>query len=123
MAERLGTAVVSEDKVCTVRWTGLLNGDTGSPIRVARYPDKTVQVVGAFGSGGDIDMQGSNVDEPSTDDSDWGQLGDQTGTVISIGDRLPLVIAESPLWIRPKVAAGDGDTLLVCTIICTARGV
>ncbi len=123
MAERAGTAVVSEDKVCTVRWTGLTNGDTGAPVRVARYPAKTVQVTGTFGTGGDVDLQGSNVDEPSTDDSDWGQLGDQTGTFISIGDLLPLEVAENPLWIRPKVAAGDGDTLLVCTIICTVRGV
>ncbi len=122
MAERAASVVVNEDKTVTVQWTGLLNGDTGEPVIVARYPDKTVQVTGAFGSGGDIDLQGSNVASPSTDDSDWGQLGDQTGTVISMGDRLPLVVAESPLWIRPKVAAGDGDTLLVCTIICTARG-
>ncbi len=122
MAIRDVTVVVNEDKTVTIQWTGLLNGDTGKPARVARFPDKTVQVTGAFGSGGDIDLQGSNVASPSTDDTDWGQVGDQTGTVISIGDKLPLAVAESPLWIRPKVAAGDGDTLLVCTIIATARG-
>ncbi len=110
------TVVVNSDKTVRIFWENLVNGDTGAPVLVARYPDKTVQVIGTFGSGGDVDIDGS------PDNTTWGQLTDPQGTVISIQDNLPLVIAESPLWIRPEVTAGDGTTDLDVTIIAVARG-
>ncbi len=122
--ERAATVKVNDDKTVTIRWTGLLNTDYGSPVMVARYPDKTVQVHGTFGTTAVVAIEGSNLDEPTVNDVlDWGDCGDQTGTVLSIGELEPVVIAESPLWIRPIVSAGDGTTLLSVTIICVARGV
>ncbi len=117
--ERTATVTVGDDKTVIIRWSGLLNTDYGEPVRVARYPDKTVQITGTFGTTAVVAMEGSNLDTPGS----WGDCGDQTGTVLSIGELEPVVIAESPLWIRPIVSAGDGDTDLVCTIVCVARGV
>ncbi len=120
--ERDATVKVNDDKTVTVRWTGLLNTDYGAPVMVARYPDKTVQVHGTFGTTAVVAIEGSNLDAPTTAAADWGDCGDQTGTVLSIGELEPVVIAESPLWVRPIVSAGDGDTLLSVTIIAVARG-
>ncbi len=120
--ERTATVVVSEDKIVTIRWSGLLNTDYGEPVRVARYPDKTVQIHGTFGTTAVVALEGSNLDAPTDAATDWGDCGDQTGTVLSIGDLEPVVIAESPLWIRPIVSAGDGTTVLSCTIVAVARG-
>src|SRR5262245_43896425 len=50
--------------VARVVWTGLLNGDTGAPVCLPEFPDKTVQISGTFGASGSITMQGSN-DKPS----------------------------------------------------------
>ncbi len=121
--ERAATVTVSDDKIVTIRWSGLLNTDYGEPVRVARYPDKTVQVHGTFGTTAVVAMEGSNLDEPTTAVTDWGDCGDQVGAVLSIGELEPVVIAESPLWIRPIVSAGDGTTLLSVTIIAVAKGV
>lgn len=117
MAVRDGKVAMQDDKTVIVTWTGLLNGDTGKPVNIARFPDKTIQVTGTFGAGGDVDMQGSNLTTPV-----WGQLHDAPGgTIISIGDNLPLTIAESPLLIRPDVAGGDGTTDLTVTIVAVVR--
>ncbi len=121
--ERDATVVVSDDKIVTIRWTGLLNTDYGEPVRVARYPDKTVQIHGTFGTTGLVAIEGSNQDEPTSAATDWGDCGDQVGVVLAIGELEPVVIAESPLWIRPIVSGGDGDTLLTCTIIAVAKGI
>ena len=119
MAVRAGTVTVQDDKTVVVEWTGLLNGDTGAPVAVGRYPDKTIQVTGTFSVGGDVDMEGTNQDLGS---EVWGQLHDPQGALISIGDNIPLVISESPQLIRPNIAGGDGSTDLVVRILTVARG-
>ncbi len=117
MAERTATVVVNDDKTVTVQWTGLLENDTGEAVYLARYPDKSVQITGDFSGSGAITMQGSNLATPS-----WGSLNDPQGSAVVIADIHPVVIAESPLQIRPKVTTANGSTALVCTIVCVARG-
>ncbi len=117
MSERAATMVVNDDKTVTVTWSGLLNNDTGAPVYLARYPDKTMQNTGTFGSGGKVTMQGSNLATPS-----WGALNDAQGVVIAPTTNECILIAGSSLQIRPSVSDGDGDTDLVCTLICVARG-
>ncbi len=115
--ERAATVVTNEDKTVTVTWSGLLNTDYGVPVFLARYPDKTVQVTGTFGTTAVVAIEGSNLATPS-----WGDCADPQGSALSIGELEPVVIAESCLQIRPIVSAGDGTTNLVVTIIAVARG-
>jgi hypothetical protein len=117
MTTRAATVTINADKTGLAVWLGLDQNDDGEGVAIGRYADKTIQVVGAFGSGGDVDMEGSN-DGGTT----WGQLHDLRGTVISIGDSLPVVPEESPLLIRPNVSAGDGDTDLDVYIAFTVKG-
>lgn len=111
MVERVGKIDIADDGQGKIVWSGLLNGDTGAPARLGRYADKTIMVTGTFGSGGNVQMQGS-ADAGST----WGQLRDPQGTVIGVGNNDGEVIAENPELIRPKVSAGDGDTVLEVTL-------
>ncbi len=77
------------DSIVTMSWIGLLNGDTGAAVLITKFADKTVQVVGAFGTGGTVVMQGSN-DGGTT----WGALSDLQGVLTAIQDNDPLVLAE-----------------------------
>ncbi len=106
----------TNDGVFVASWTGLLNTDTGVGIGMAKFPDKTVQVVGPFGTGGTVTIEGSN-DGGTT----WGVLHDPQGVDIAIQDSLPIVIAESPLLMRPDVSAGDGSTNCKVYIVGVAR--
>jgi len=106
-------------KSIEVRWAAMVDNDTGGPVALPQHADKTVQVIGVFGVGGDVDLEGSTETAPASDE--WGQLHDPQGTIISIGDRLPLVISENTRTIRPVIAGGDGTTLLDVVIIATAR--
>ncbi len=117
MAERAATVVVNDDKTVTVTWSGLLDNDTGEAVYLARYPDKTVQITGNFSGSAAVTMQGSNLGTPS-----WGALNDAQGIVIAPTTNECILIAGSPLQIRPSVTTSDGSTDLVCTIVAVARG-
>ncbi len=110
MAIRPVTIVeTNSNRVALVKWDTMLNGDTGAPFDLARWPDKSVQVVGVFGVGGEVTMEGS-FDGGTT----WGSLHNVQGAVLAIGvgatENDPLVIAESPPLMRPNVTGGDGST-------------
>lgn len=60
MAVINGTLTFDDNGVARAEWKNLLNGDTGSLIRMARFSDKTVQVVVEVAGVGDaITMEGS----------------------------------------------------------------
>lgn len=111
MVERVGKITIADDGQGKIVWSGLLNGDTGAPARMARYADKTVMITGTFGVGGAVQIQGS-ADAGTT----WGRLRDPQGTLISVTDIDGVVLAENPEIIRPEVTAGDGTTDLVVTL-------
>ena len=106
-------------KTVVVTWETVTNDDTGAPVGLSEYPDKTVQVIGTFGTTGIATMQGSPLAAPGA--NDWGALHNPQGTDIAIGDKEPLVIAESPRVFRPSVAGGDGTTDLDIIVVCVAR--
>lgn len=84
-------------------------GSVGKGLRLPSFPDKTVVIRGTFGTGGTLIMEGSNN---STDglDGNWIQLADVQGNALSKTASAIEVIQENPLWIRPRVTAGDADT-------------
>ena len=93
----------------TYFYDGLDNGDDGAAIRVPFSAVVDFQVVGTFGSGGSINVEGSNK-AGSTTDADYFILTDVHGNAATYtaagGDAFP----ETPRWIRPHVTAGDGST-------------
>lgn len=85
-------------------WTGLLNGDDGTPVNFMAYGDRTVTVTGTFSTGGTVVFEGSN------DKTNWFTLTDPGGAVISRTTAGMKAVIENPVWVRPRVTAGDGST-------------
>ncbi len=96
-----------------ITWTGLEDGDTGTPFSLIQFADKMIQVTGTFGSGGEVTVEGSSTD------SDWETLTDYDGNPIVITDETQWLIKENPVNIRVNVTGGDGDTELVATVTAT----
>lgn len=98
-----------------VTWTGLLNGDTGSPEPLMAMVAKAVQVSGTFGVAGSVQIEGSN------DQVNWSILRNVLGgtnTLVFTAVGIQQVL-ENPAWIRANVTAGDGTTSL--TVILAGR--
>ena len=110
-------------KAVEVRWPNMENGDTGGPVALPQYPDKTVQVVGTFSTGGSVEMEGSPEAAPGA--GDWGGLHNPQGTLISFGvgalENDPMVLAENTRVMRPVVSAGDSSTDVTVVVIAVAR--
>lgn len=90
-----------------VTWEDLANGDDGSPHGIPTLHDKTVHVLGNFGTGGTVILEGSN-DGGTT----WTALDDGHGNAIEFTDEGIQTFHSAALLIRPRVTAGDGATSL-----------
>jgi hypothetical protein len=86
-------------------------GDTGKPVNLSAFPDKTYQVTATFGS---ITIRGSNKAAP--DDAvaaDWFTLHDPQGNDLTLTAAGGKLIAENPLWISPITTGGSGYVLTI----------
>ncbi len=101
--------------VCRVVWTGLLNGDTGAPAEIPEFPDRTVQVYGTFGSGGSVNIEGSN--DKTTESPTYAILTDPQGNAVTKTGAAIEVFEEVTLLVRPNVTAGDGTTSLTVKMV------
>lgn len=101
MANRVASKVLGADGVMRVQWAGITESDTGLPVILSDYPDRTVQVVGDFTSSGAITIEGSN-DGGTT----YATLHDFAGTALVLTDGSIKLIAENPDYIRPRATAG-----------------
>ena len=106
-------SVIDLDHATLYTWSGLLNGDDGSPISGSDFPDRTVHILGTFGSGGSVNLEGSN------DGTNWLPLTDPQGNAITKTATALEMVTETPRYIRPRVTAGDGTTDI--TVIVFAR--
>lgn len=104
-----------------VTWANMANGDVGLPWSAPDWADRNIQVIGTFGSGGRVAMQGSNKAAPDagTASADYSPLNDAAGVPISVAAAGFAEISEVPYWTRPKVTAGDGSTSV--TVIMMVR--
>lgn len=109
------SAVIEKFGASAVRitWTGLLNGDSGEAVTFGVYTDRSVQVVGTFGAGGSVTMQGSN------DNTNFVALSDARGNALAINSARIEQIEDLSYSIKPVVTAGDGTTSL--TVVLFAR--
>lgn len=100
--------------VITVTWPTLTfsGTDVGAPISLAEYSDKTFQVFGTLGAAGAVLMEGSN------DGVNWSSLSNRQGTAMSFTALGMNTSQDKPLFVRPRVTAGDGTTSLTVVACC-----
>lgn len=113
MATRTAFSVADNERwVVRYVWQGLLNGDDGEPIKLAVFADRSVQVIGTFGTGGSLSIEGSN-DGGTT----WATLKDPFAANITFTAAGLKTVGDLPYQIRPHVTAGDGNTDLDCYLM------
>jgi len=82
------------------------NGDTTAPISFAEWADRSVQIIGTFGVGGNVKVEGSNDDGTT-----WEPLTDYQGNVLNSITAADIVgVQEITEKMRISVTAGDGNT-------------
>lgn len=97
-----------------VTWTALAEGDSGSPVDISTFADRTVQFTGTFG-GTTMTLEGSN------DGTNWVglQYGSTTTDAISCTSADMFNIYENPRYVRPLSTGGTG-TAVVVTVFGTS---
>jgi hypothetical protein len=102
-----------KDDAHVIVWSPLTQSglDSGAPVKMPGSADRCVQVLGTFGAAGSVRIEGSNVVAPSVD-ADYTVLTDPQGNALDLTAARIEQITEVPLWIRPRVTAGDGTTSL-----------
>lgn len=98
-------------KAWQVQWANMANGQTGVPVDLIEYSDRSVQLEGTFGSGGSVSIQGTN------DLTNWETLRDPSSTALTLTSAGLHGILELTGQIRPNVTAGDGTTALTVTLV------
>lgn len=106
MATIAPTPIFNErNDITAVKWASMTEADTAVPLRnVAPRTDATVMVVGDFGTGGDIRMEGTL----DPDEGTFVDLHDPQGNVIAFTAADIETILENVPTIRPSVEAGTG---------------
>jgi hypothetical protein len=100
-------------KIAQAVWTGLTqaSSDVGDGVELPGS-DRTVQLSGTLGTGGQVPIEGSN------DGTNWGAVHDAAGDAIVLNAANEVAqIVEAPRYIRPGTTGGDGTTDLTVTLI------
>jgi len=100
--------------VAVYQWPGMVLNDTGEPISIPHYADRSVQVKGTFGVAGKCTIQGSN-DISGT--PVYATLNDPQGNVLEITAAKIEQVLEMAFLMRPSIVAGDGTTALDVTML------
>lgn len=107
-----------EGKAWTMAWAAIPNGNSGDPLVLHDYADRSVEIEGTIGAGGSVQIEGSN------DGTNYRVLHDTglNNLVFTSTGKLSAVL-EATLYIRPNVTAGDGTTAITVTLYArkTAR--
>ncbi len=101
-------SISSPSAIRLFKWAGMQNGDDGTPLYLPKHSDKSIQVKGTFGAGGNCRIEGSNMDSSFT----WATLNDPQGNPLDITTAKIEAILENTYVLRPRITAGDGTTAL-----------
>lgn len=112
MATSKGTGGIGEDGLYNFTWDAMAaSADVGVPITIpAHVRDLVIQAGGTFGGSLAIQLQGSN------NGTDYYQLKDTGGTVISLSTTTGVAFANPPKFIKPVATAGSGGGAGVVSI-------
>lgn len=100
-----------KDKAHVITWANLTSGDDGQMLEMPGSADRSVQVVGSFGSGGNLRLEGSN------DGLNWNVLTDPQGNDINITTSKIEQVMEVVRYMRPRVTAGTSVSLTVSILV------
>jgi hypothetical protein len=105
-----------DDKVRTLCWEGLGDGDTGRPVNVGQWADKSIHLFYTSGSGATLVMQGSNDKRANPKDANhasavWQTLKDGFQNNISTTVNAGYQIQENYEWVRPTVTGGSSPVV------------
>jgi len=102
-----------------IKWAGMVNGDTGQPYEFSsKYPDKSVQAFGTFGTSPHCYIKGTNELVGETP-ANFVSLHDPQGVALDLVAAGVEQVMESTNLIRPETA-GDG-TLLLTVLLCIGK--
>lgn len=93
-----------------VSWPAMKNGDVGQVYTRYTWSDRSVQIEGAFGAGGNLAMEGSN------DGTNFRVLNDPQGNAINVTTAKIVQVTEATVQVEPVVTAGDGTTSLTALL-------
>ena len=99
-------------------WSSVTQADTCRPVVCPQYSDKSFQVYGSFGSGGEVVLEGTNE---VTSPSNYATLRDPRGganTIDSFSAGMSQVL-ENCYQVRPRVSAGTGVNLTIVLLMST----
>lgn len=102
---------VKNNGTVLVSWPLMANGDTGQPFLAHSHSDKSAQITGTFGAGGNCRIEGSN------DSTIYAALSDHGATALNITSASIKAVAENTRWLRPNISAGDGTTSITVTLV------
>ena len=116
----MATIVPTKDRISLdgnrswmIYWSTLTNGDDGTRITLPAHADRSVQIVGTFGAGGTLVLEGSN------DGTNYRTLTDFQDNALSFTSAGLESISQVVYYIRPRVTAGDGTTDLDVFLLLT----
>lgn len=96
-----------------IQWANMANGDVGADCGFVQYADRSVQLIGTLGVGGNMRWEGSN------DSVNYAVLTDPQGNNLDYTILKTEAVTELAVRARPRITAGDGTTLL--TVVMLAR--
>lgn len=115
MAAAAATAINTEfNNLAMYSWTITNTNDTGNGVQVPLYSDKTVQMVGTWGSTpGAISLKGS------LDGTNYEILTDADGNAITLTANGLVLVRENVLYIKPDKTTADASLDVDVTIMAT----
>lgn len=110
-----------------VAWGPLANGDDGQPFVAPNRADKSVQILGTFGVGGNVRVEGTNKQAYTPNGvstglvvSDYATLTDPQANALDLTTAKIEQVLENPAAIRPRVTAGDGTTAITVYMVVSS---
>lgn len=115
MATINAVVTMPQDNLRVFTYSTVVNGNDGAPIPALYddYSDRSVQVLGTFGAGGNARIEGSN-DGGTT----YATLRAPDSTALDLTAASLKQILEVTLLTRPRITAGDGTTSITIIIVC-----
>jgi hypothetical protein len=90
--------------------------DDGAPMSYPAWGMKTFQVTGTLGVAGAVTLEGSN------DGATWATLTDKQGVALVVTTLSLKTTQDGPVFIRPRITAGDGTTNLTVSVAVRRDG-
>lgn len=92
--------------VVVATWAPMAYGTPGGPVEAANFVLNSVQIIGTFGVGGSVQIEGSN------DGTNWAILPDINDDPAVLTGAGVIFFNESTVYVRANVTVGDGTTAI-----------